>query len=285
MRKVESTTYQRTRTVVICSFALGAGLLAAWAAHEHLQRREHELENQTVELMVERIVAAEDLTAGTVIQEDQLAVRSIPQQWVQSNALEEREASGLIGQRITSDLKRGEVLLTTHLIPSRDESLSERVPVGRRAITVPASEIQVPTGLLGVDDQIDLYVSFSYQGEHVTAPLAQGVRVLALSKNIVPSTVTLEVSEQDAVKVIAARRSGTLTAMLRRRDDNGNATATAPKDLAALIGLEKSVTPTSSVIPILYGDRIDTYSIGDDAHPSSKADAMLGHVYGNVEKK
>lgn len=268
------STSKRKRIFAIGSFSIVAGLLAVWAAHEHIHMRELELEKHAVEQMLERIVVTADLKVGTTINDDHLAIRSIPQQWVPGASFEERDAERVVGQRLTVDLQHGDIVLETHLSSPQEPLLSERVPKGRRALTVPVSDIQAAVGVLGVNDLIDLYVSFSYQGQQVTAPLAQGVRILSLSANGEPAVITLEVSEHDAVKVVAARRTGVLTAMLRHRDDSDDSKIIHPGGLAALMGLDKGSPVLPSVIPILYGDRITDDMIGGE---SDSAEEVSNH--------
>src|SRR5690606_31025634 len=115
-----------------------------------------------------------------------------------------------------------------------------------------------------------------------TAPLLQGVRVLATGRQAGPdgdagpagaqegdgasySTITLDAGPEDAVKLVAARLDGTITAILRHHRDDQTATVAARGDLAGLLGLppERS-TP---VVSILYGDQVGSEEPGgeDDA--------------------
>jgi len=280
MKNTESTAYKSTRSFVIGSVAIAAGLLAAWAAHEHLAMRELEIENKTIVVNVERVVAAGDLSVGTILDNDHLAMRSIPQEWAPKGAYKESAAGWLVGRSVAVDVKRGDILLPVHLAPSPELPISERVPAGRRAVTLAAGEIQAASGVLNVDDLIDLYVSFTYQNQQVTAPVAQGARVLALSVKTSPAVITLDLAEHDAVKVAAARRSGSLTAMLRRRSDTHASTVVPTGDLAALIGIDKPASAAPVIIPILYGDRVNPYTAGSDhasipdVHAALPLDAM-----------
>lgn len=258
----------RFRSIGIFGFALIAGLVAAWAAHEHIQMREQEIARQAEVPVLERLAVAVDLPAGTPLQLNHLGARDVPHPWVPENSFEVDAADQVVGQRLSVDLKQGDVLLSAHIRADEAKpAVSNMVPPGRRAVTLPVSEIQGASGLLRVDDLIDLYVSFVHQGQQVTAALAQGVRVLALHGDSVPAVVTLDASEQDAIKLVAARHVGRMTAMLRRAGDSLVSGATRTGDLAALIGLERPSTAlapeplaTPIRVPVLYGDRADTHA-------------------------
>ena len=249
----------RGRTVGVYALALSAGLIAAWAAHEHIQQREQELVNQTSTEMRTRLVAAVDLRAGSRLQVDDLAVRDIPLPWVPGASFDPNDVDHVVGGILTADLTRGDILLDMHVKTYTDPPLSDLVPSGRRAVTLPAGEIHAVSGLLQEDDLIDLYVSFTHQGQHLTAPLVQGLRVLAIGgQPDMPKSITFDASEQDAIKLVAARHTGSLTAMLRHRGDARVSESVAPRDLAAFMGLEPPTVSEHVPVSILYGDRVDT---------------------------
>ncbi|CAM4016286.1 Flp pilus assembly protein CpaB [Bordetella tumbae] len=267
------TAFQlRIRTIGVCGFALAAGLLAAWAAHEHIQTRERELERQAAVEVRTRLVVATDLAAGTRLQTDHLAIRDIPLPWVPSHSFEADAVDQVLGGVLTTNLKQGDILLPMHIAAEVESSLSDLVLHGRRAVTLPAAEINAVSGLLQPDDLIDLYVSFVHQGQHLTAPLLQGVRVLAIGGRAdSPVSITFDASEQDAIKLVAARHTGSLTAMLRHRSDAMVSESAAPGDLAALMGLAHPATADRAPIPVLYGDRVDTETLSSDANAPEQA--------------
>lgn len=249
----------RARSLGVYAFALGAGLLAAWAAREHIQARVREIEREAEVVMAERLVAAEDLPAGTRLQAAHLAVRDVPLPWVTSGMLEPDAADHAIGAVLANDVGQGDPLLDMHLVrEAAAPPVSELLAAGRRAVTLPADEINAASGILRAGDVIDLYVSFAHRGQQLTAPLLQGVRVLAAGggPDAAPS-ITLDTTPQDAIKLIAARQAGALTAMLRHRGDAAVPGPSTSGDLAALMGLEAPGASPRRAVQILYGDRVD----------------------------
>src|SRR5690606_40878568 len=120
---------------------------------------------------------------------------------------------------------------------------------GRRAIALPVDQINSVSGLLQPGDLIDLYVSFEYQRRQVTAPLLQGVLVLATGRSTrlddgtegaAFSTVTLDAAPEDVVKLVAARQGGRITAILRHPDDFKTDSRAVRGDLAALLGVQQA---------------------------------------------
>ncbi|HYG44036.1 MAG TPA: Flp pilus assembly protein CpaB [Bordetella sp.] len=275
-----SSLLPRLRPLGVYAFALAAGLLAAWAAREHIQARVREIEQQAEVALVDKLVAATDLPAGTRLQADHLAVRDIPLPWVSSGTFDPNAVEHVIGTVLTTDVKQGDMLLDVHLAHEAPATpLSDLVSSGRRAVTLPAEEINAVSGLLQAGDLIDLYVSFAHRGQHLTAPLLQGVRVLAMNGGAgAPPSITLDASAQDAIKLVAARHSGTLTAMLRHRGDGAAPQSSASGDLAALMGLDADIAAQRPAVPILYGDRLDAElppgaleADGDASSPEAKA--------------
>jgi len=272
-----NTLWLRVRAIAVCTIAVCAGLLAAWAVHQHIQMREQELAEQTAVDMRSRLVAAVDLTSGTRLQIDHLAIREIPLPWVPGHSFDPDAVDELIGRSLTADLNQGDVVLAMHIKAHTEPSISDLVAAGRRAVTLPANDIYITSGLLQANDLIDLYVSFMHHGQQLTAPLAQGLRVLAVGGGAdIASSITFDASEQEAIKLVAARHTGSLTAMLRHRGDKKMTAPTAPGDLAALMGLETSVALEPAPVPvsILYGDRVETDVPSEETHPTALSDRL-----------
>lgn len=255
-----------SRPVVVLLIAVVCGVLAGLAARQHIQKKIHSLEQGARVPMVQRIVAAYDLQAGVRLLEEHLALRSFPEAWVAPGSLAPEEFRLLIGKQLTSAVAAGEPVLRLHAQTAQRPAFSSQIRPGRRAITMPVDRINSVSGLLQPGDLIDLYVSFDYQRRTITAPLLQGVLVLAtdtrtagedpLSGAGAPSyaTVTLDAAPEDAVKLVAARQAGTLTAVLRGSNDHAATTKAARGDLASLLGVGRAPPPRSTKAQVIYGN-------------------------------
>ncbi|MDQ6211832.1 Flp pilus assembly protein CpaB [Achromobacter insolitus] len=257
-----SHVLQRLRRTGVYAIALAAGLVSAWAVREHVQQRVQALEAEARMPLVSRLVAAYDLPAGTQLEEVQLAVREIPEQWTSRASIDPLDLSSLLGATLLADVANGEALLRGHLtFTAPAPALASRLHSGQRALTVAAADLGGLADVLRAGDAIDIYVSFAHRQRELTVPLLQGMRVLMVGSEpegeSKGGSITLAATPDEAMRFVAARQSGVLTAMLRHRDDAAVVSGAAQSDLASLIGLE----PEPRVAPgvsIVYGDRLDS---------------------------
>ena len=259
------------RSVLMLLLALIAGLCAAWAAQKVIQGRIQQLETAARVPMAGRVVAAASLAVGTKLAAEHLAVRQFPAALVSSDSLAPERFAEVIGNVLLAPLRAGDLVLPVHTVQGQNNPFSNSLAEGRRAITMPVDAINSVSGLLEPGDLIDLYVSFEYRRRRITAPLLQGVLVLATgattqfagdhgaAKPGSYSTVTLDTAPEDAVKLVAARQSGTITALLRHPRDGRPTQKAVRGDLASLLGLSTtSPMPTLRKATVIYGNRSTT---------------------------
>ncbi len=256
------------RSIAVLGAALAAGLAAALAARQHIQGHVEQLEAQARIPVVTRVVAAHDLPAGTRLNANHLAARQFPANLVPSDSIDVAHHEQLAGMVLRSALRAGDLILEAHGRSAERTAFSSHLGEGRRAVTMPVDAINSVSGLLEPGDLIDLYVSFDYQRRRITAPLLQGVLVLATGTQTVSpfepsaptghgfSTVTLDTSPEDAVKLVAARQSGTITAVLRHPGDDRPTRKAVRGDLASLIGVANPPPVRNQArAPVLYGNQ------------------------------
>ena len=261
------------RSTLVLLAAGVAGVLAAWSAQRHIQNKVTQLEARARVPEVERVVVARDVAAGTRIQPSDLALRRFPAALVSSDSLSDQDYGVLEGGILQTSLRAGDLLLPVHITKPSAGAFSSTLREGRRAITMPVDAINAVSGLLQPGDLIDLYVSFEYQRRRITAPLLQGVLVLATGAitdnteldglgepvdsrtGTAFNTVTLDAAPEDAVKLVAARHSGTLTAVLRHPADTQASTKASRGDLATLLGVNRQTAPPQRRASVLYGNQ------------------------------
>ncbi|MGB6104588.1 MAG: Flp pilus assembly protein CpaB [Pusillimonas sp.] len=256
-----------SRATAMLLLAGVAGLGAAWAAREHINGRVELLEAQARIPTVERIVAAHDLPAGTRLGPEHLALRHFPAAMVSSDSLAPGRFPELAGTVLRAPLRGGDAVLQVHTTAQDQTAFSSHLSVGRRAISMPVDAISSVSGLLQPGDLIDLYVSFEYQRRHITAPLLQGVLVLATDATTqfvqdaahasrgAYATVTLDASPEDAVKLVAARQGGTITAVLRPPQDAAPTQKAVRGDLASLLGVNRKPPAPARKAQVIYGNQ------------------------------
>jgi len=253
-------------SVVLLLLACVCGGVAIWAAQSYLQRQTQHIAAMHRVPTVERIVVAHDLPAGTQLEAALLALRAFPADLVPSDSMTASQAASLLGTVLRTPLRAGDMIIPAHTqtIPAR-AGFSSRLAQGRRAVTLPVDVVNAVSGLLQPGDLLDLYVSFDHQRRRVTAPLLQGVQVLATGSTtdvaeaqagtLGYATITLDVAPEDAVKLVAARQAGTLTAMLRSPYDDQASRKAARGDLAQLLGLSSDAPAPARRPVVLYGNR------------------------------
>jgi pilus assembly protein CpaB len=274
---------QRLRRTGVYALALAAGLVSAWAVREHVQQRIQVLEAEARVPLVSRLVAAYDLPAGTQLDEAHLAVRDIPEQWASRASIDPLDLEDVLGASLHADVANGEPLLRAHLtFNTPAPALASRLQAGQRALTVAAADLGGLGEMLRAGDAIDIYVSFSHRQRELTVPVLQGMRVLAVASEAEgeargAGNITLAASPQEAMRFMAARQAGALTALLRHRDDQAAVGRVAQSDLASLIGLDPEPKAPPGVA-ILYGDRLEGQAGGfaQDAAGASAADIPGG---------
>lgn len=256
--------WARWRPARIWLLALSAAACAAWAAQRYLAEQTEQLRLAGQGVMVERLVAAQRLDAGMTLQLPQLALRQVPEDWAGSHGLRAGDAARAAGMRLRWGLAAGEVLTDMHLAEPQAVRLSERLGPGRRALTIGVTQASTQSGLVQPGDRIDLFVAMPRQGRRATTSLLQDVVVLATGAEMegMPDsdgsarayrTVTLDVSQDDALLLLAARQEGEMVAILRASGDSGAGQLRRSVSLDQLLGVAPPPAPAEPVV--LYGNR------------------------------
>lgn len=263
--------FRRHRTIMLLGAALGFGALATLAARgyigEYLERERERL--QPTQTMTEVVVAKRDLDVGETVSADSMAARRVPAEYVSGTAVRPGQFEGFVGARLSAPMRSGEVLLQGTIVGADVATFSAKIRPGIRALTIAVDEINSVSGMLQPGDRIDLLLTARPPGSNAaqllpeaTAPLMQGLLVLATGRQVRPggedsrlgrgfTTITVEVTPEQAQRLIVAQRGGKLTATLRHPDDRA-ALARTPLDLYGLLG----VAPAKATAPMRAGPEI-----------------------------
>src|SRR3989338_8461968 len=139
------------------------------------------------------VVANQDINELTTVDETMVRIDSVPQTYVQPGTFSDmKEILGLI---TTVPIKKGEQILQNKLLFEETQSkLSSRVSKGKRAITVPVTDIHGAGRLIRPGDRIDVLSSIDYgQGDREqreVKTVLQDVLVIATGRNIIASIPT-----------------------------------------------------------------------------------------------
>ena len=248
---------------ILFGVAIALGIGAVYLSNSLLKSRMAEIEEtakrgqQTIDV----VVAKRDLQRGDAITEDAVAVRSMPKQYVQEAAIKPDQFGTFENQRLAVPIKRGEAMLTSEVEGNGVAVFSATLRKGLRALTFEVDAVNSISGMLRPGDRIDLIFTSrgSESAKEMTLPLLSNVQVLATDQNLTKrddgtgkernfSTITLEVAPLDADRIIVAKASGTLTAVLRHPEDNARNSTVA----MTAAQLTSGASPTSEGRTVEY---------------------------------
>ncbi len=221
------------------------------------------------------VVAAAALPAGKVLSVEDLAKREMPAAYLPGGTLPVDEIATVIGQQLVIPLAAGDALSMAHLSGHGGQALASRLLNGTRAVTVPVDEVSSQAGLVRPGDQVDLLLAEETSEGSVRCvtvkPLLESLTVLATGAHQVDpargadellqrraelgisySTMTLDVTPEQAQQLALALRVGDLIPLLRGQ---GDATPVALKprvsDSPACEPVEqkKSARPSRAKVP------------------------------------
>jgi pilus assembly protein CpaB len=217
----------RTSTVIILAVAIAMGGSAAYLTRNWL--KDQTRVSAAVQPAGTIVVAAESLAYGTAMTPDNIV--EIP--WF-SNALPEGAfavkddlLSG--GRRVAlSPLKRGEAVLRSKITgPGQRASLASLLDEGKRAVTVSVDDVRGVAGFVLPGDFVDIVIiadDGSPKRQSYSDILLEHVKVLAIDQvasegegqPTVAKAVTVEVTKEQAQKILLATNIGKLSLILAR---------------------------------------------------------------------
>ncbi len=184
----------------------------------------------------EVLTAAVNIPANTEITAEMLAVSEIAKDAVHPDAIS--DIALVVGKVPSSDIISGEQILNSKLNApgeSGSNSLAYAIEPGMRAITVAVGETSGLAGMLKPQDWIDIIAQFESTGANglpattYSTMVAENVKVLAVDSVMAKSgktptedgsvsvytSITLQVTPQQAMKLSMTEYRGVLTAVLR----------------------------------------------------------------------
>jgi pilus assembly protein CpaB len=210
---------------------IGAGLL--WL---YKQRFENEVSGGQ---KIAVLMATQDLELGSRLSAEMVAVRGLPEAYVEDRHIRASDASRIVGLPVRTRLRANESLLWSDVAANGAEArdLAGLVAPGMRAVAIPADISSAFSGLLRPGDRVDALLTTIRAGtedEQVTLPLLQNLLVLATGADVGGatedpadrrgqrtgrSTVTLGVTSEQAQLLTFSLRRGTITLALRHPGD------------------------------------------------------------------
>lgn len=243
--------------------ALAAGVLAGIVAQGYLFTQRQQLISMAQPTAV--VVATREIMRGEAITEDALMVLEIPSAYVQPDTTS--TVSEVVGRRAIVRILEAEQITRSKVVAEAGTRLSTTLPVGLRAVTLAVTDqaaVNVVAGLLEPGDYVDVVGVFKLgestmdakseahvilQAQLVVAidqftgqqrvPILENGQVL--DEGLIPTSVTLAISPEDAQRLILAQSIGDLYLMLRSERDSDEQITFTGLDAQRLLGVEMPI--------------------------------------------
>jgi pilus assembly protein CpaB len=187
-------------------------------------------------VLVRVVVAATEISEGTVITTDLINSRAIPEQFVTASVVKPDSFNYVLNQKVMVALQPGDPLLWSQFdsTAKASERLSKKVPKKMRALTIEAKGATAVGGWVRPNDQIDIIGTFKDPDTNlpIAVTLMQKVTVLATGKitgttniNLMPENertygnVSLMLMPEEAEILVLGQELGSLTMSLRNEED------------------------------------------------------------------
>lgn len=216
----------RQRTVLLLACALALGLVSVVLAHQWLTRVPATAATPTTTVVVARTALAVGtrLARGDLAETPWPGAATPPGSFATIDSLLADPGRAVAVRPIES----GEPVLAAKLGASTRATLSTQIADDRRAITIRVNDVLGVAGFVLPGDRVDVLLTRDLgQDNPVTDVLLQRIKVLGVDqeaserkdKPMVARAVTLEVTPEEAQRVILATDVGTLSLSLRNVAD------------------------------------------------------------------
>lgn len=211
--------------------SLLAALGAAGLVHLYLQRLEVEVSGGP---KISVLVAAEDVPIGALLTEKALALRDVPQAYVEPRHIRSSDFKKVIGVRVASGLKANETVLWSDLNQFSDHAkvLSGLIQNGLRAVAIDGRTLDFD-GLLRPGDRVNVMFTGAGKddGPSSTSTILQNLLILSVGGNVVRNSdpvapasvhgtsVTVSATLEQAQLLTQAQLRGKINLSLRNADD------------------------------------------------------------------
>ncbi len=222
------------------------GLIAVVLINNYIRQQTEEAKKivaQSQKNLTTVVVAKQDIPAGATIKESMLAEATLNRNLVQPRSAPSIDR--VVDKVAIAPISKGEqVLLNKVTISGEAGSLSMKVPVGKRAVTVSVDNISSVGGMIRPGDHVDVVgmvpiPSMNAEGKQVnqlaTMPLFQDVLVLAVGQEFTnvqsasarkeekavsaSPVITFALSPQEANLIVFVQEQGKIRLVLRSPGD------------------------------------------------------------------
>lgn len=244
----------RPNAVIVASaFALLFAVFAGWMTYRYLQDEMSSIKAVQPQRIV---VAATDIPIGSAINASQLRVASWPKDSIPQGSSE--HAAQMVNRVAIRPITSGDAVTEAKLKPRAGAPgsgfMTYVVPQGHRAVTVAVNEVAGVAGFLTPGDRVDVVVTTPVpdnEKESISKIVLENVPILATGqvtdqkegKPAVVPTVTLDLSPEDAEKIVLSSSKGALQLLLRNISDSTRAQTGGATISKVLSGIDRPAPP------------------------------------------
>jgi pilus assembly protein CpaB len=233
--------------------------------------------------MVSVATLNQDIAENQQITKESITMVEVPEAQVHAQAMKDKEE--IIGKFTTAPIKAGEVVMRHRILQKEEEEMyiSKKVQEGYRAVSISVDFVKSVSNLVEPGDMVDIVLTKGQEGEKMagfrTEVVLKEVKVLAVGQRMVERkkegtpveylAVTLELMQEDAVRLIDASGQGSLQLILHSKllpTDEAEETEALAEEAAKLTSASEVVAlPPNSLIrsgPQLSAPVIDVVASG-----------------------
>ena len=243
---------------IYIAVAVVAGVFGIYQVNNYVQGQLEEAQNKlgnTVALLKVK----KDLGVGSEIMKQDIEEVAVPKAFkIDTRAVKSSDVGRVIGKRLASPVSKDELLLWYQLDMAASSTISEKIPQGKKAITIMVNNVTGVDGLLRPKMVIDIYGTYNLKRRNDAEDILNSVKVLENVTIIAAGdltagdsnmeqraghdgyqTVTVLVDKNDVERMILAQelaqsKGGRLYCILRSEMDAGE----KPTQTAALSATE-----------------------------------------------
>lgn len=211
--------------IVVTAIALLFAGLASWGIYSYLSKESAKSKAASGQPIV---VAAVDMPIGAKITATQLKTATIPAENIPQGSFTTPQQ--LEGRIVVRQLTAGDTITEQKLMPKEGAAatgvMTYIVPQGHRAVTVGVNEVAGVAGFIAPNNRVDVVLTAEVPNVPtgtISKIVLQNVPILATGqiteqkegKPVVVPTVTLDLTPDDAEKLVLASHKGSLQLLLR----------------------------------------------------------------------
>lgn len=181
------------------------------------------------------VTASLDIGKNEKFTEENLSTAEFPENQIHPDAV--RDPQSIIGKYASADIKQGEIIMLHRVYEAKEEEhvISRKISEGYRAVSISTDFVKSVSNQIEPDDFVDVVLSEetpSGESGIKTELILEKVRVLSVGKRLTEKqnnneantvnepeylAVTLELKQEDSVKIINASERGSLHLVLHSK--------------------------------------------------------------------